>query len=210
MQNKTVQFWISWILLTLTGYTIAILILLPLAIQFAYAGQWPFIIGLASGGVMGGAVGTGQWLLLRRSTPITAAWVGASIAGGMIGMALGMALEPRSMPSASDDVTRETTKMVIPWLVAWQTSVAGALFGVGIGLGQWWSLRRYARSAYWWIFANGVAWMVGLGIGAALAELISTQGALLVTGLIVAIITARVMERWLWEMRKRRGPIPGR
>jgi hypothetical protein len=71
-------------------------------------------------------------------------------------------------------------------------------------------LRQYARSAGWWITVNGAAWMVGLGVGALLAETITTLGALVVTGLLAAAITAYHMEKWQWEMRKRIGPIPGR
>ena len=211
MQNATVRFWIAWVLLTMAGFIVGILILVPVSIQFDNGGQWPFPIGLASGGVLGGAVGTGQWLLLRRRSPLSIAWIGASIAGGMIGMVLGMTLQPRDASTvAMADATREATARMIPWRVAWQTSVGGALFGVGMGLGQWWSLRKYARSAYWWIVANGAAWMLGLGVGAAIAAPLSTVTALLVTGLIVSAITARVMERWLWEMGKRREPIAGR
>jgi hypothetical protein len=129
----------------------------------------------------------------------------------MIGMALGMSMEtPAPSVEALRNTTREATAALIPWGVVWQSSLTGALFGVGMGLGQWWVLRQYARSAGWWIVANGVGWMIGLGVGAALAGMITTLGALVVTGLIAAAITARVMERWLWEMSKRTGPIPGR
>lgn len=210
-KNSKAQFWLAWLLLTVGGFVLAILLLIPVAVQFAYTGEWPFLIGLGTGALLGTTIGTGQWLLLRRRTPVDYRWVVVSIVGGMIGMALGMILEPRTdAVSAAYDATREATALVIPWRVAWQTAVAGMLFGLGIGLGQWYLLRQYARSAYWWIFANGLAWMAGMGIGALLAEPLSTIVALVVTGLIVAAITAQVMESWQWEMRKRTEPIPGR
>jgi hypothetical protein len=211
MQNETLRFWLAWILVTIAGITLGVIIVIPAAVQFAYSGEWPFLIGLMTGAVLGATTGTCQWLLLRRRTPVTYRWIIGSVVGGMIGMALGMALEPTAEPATNArDATREAMALVIPWRVAWQTGVAGALFGVGIGIGQWYVLRQYARSAYWWIFANGLAWMAGLGIGALLAPIFTTLGALLVTGLIAAIITGQVMERWQWEMRKRTEPIPGR
>jgi hypothetical protein len=211
MENNTVRFWIIWTLATLIAYAVAIVALLPFVIPMAYAAQLPIITGLLTGAVVGATTGFAQWFVLRRQTPISLAWIGASIIGGMIGMALGMALETPA-PTAADlrDMTRETAAALIPWRVVWQTSLTGALFGVGMGLGQWWVLRQYARSAGWWILTNGYAWMIGMGAGAAVAGLLTTVGALLVTGLIAAAITAYHMERWQWEMSKRTGPIPGR
>lgn len=211
MQKDTVRFWIGWTLATLAGYVVGLLAILPFAISLAYAAQLPFLIGLASGAVLGVTIGLAQWLLLRRRTPVPITWIGASIVGGMLGMALGMSIEPAvPVTDTLRDNTRAAAELVIPWRVAWQTSFAGAFFGIGLGLAQWWVLRQYVRAAGWWIVANGVAWMAGLGVGALLADLITTLGALLVTGLIAAAITAYVMEWWQWEMRKRTGPIPGR
>ena len=211
MTNDTWRFWLGWTLATVIGYAFGLLLLLPFAVSLAYAAQRPLLIGLLSGAILGTSIGTAQWLLLRRRTPVTAAWIGGTVIGGMIGMALGMWLEPTDpLVSTVRDATRDAAVLVIPWRVAWQTSVAGALFGVGMGAAQWWVLRLYARSAGWWIFTNGVAWMIALGVGALLADLLSTVGALLVSGLLVAAITAYYMEPWQWEMRKRSGPIPGR
>jgi hypothetical protein len=211
MESGTKRFWLGWTVATLAGYIIAIIILLPIAVNLAYMAQLPIVIGLASGAILGACTGLGQWIILRRGTPISIGWVGASIIGGMLGMAFGMMLETSVLTTAAaPDATREAAALIIPWRVAWQTGVAGALFGLGMGLGQYWFLRQYVRDAAWWIATCGAAWMIGLGAGAALAELITTLGALLVTGLIAAAITAYIMEQWQWELHKRTGPIPGR
>jgi hypothetical protein len=130
----------------------------------------------------------------------------------MIGMALGMSIAETIVPTvaASREAMREAAASLIPWSVVWQTTLSGALFGLGLGVAQWWVLRRFARSAGWWIVVNGVGWMVGLGVGAALAPIITILGALVATGLLAAAITGYQMERWQWEMGKRSGPIPGR
>lgn len=211
MDKEIRQFRLQWTLVTLAGYLLAILILLPLATQIRSTAQRPIFIGLISGALLGALMGTGQWLLLRRRSPVTPAWVGVSAIGGMIGMAFGMSVDAFAAPAnALRDPTQAVATLIIPWHFAWQTGIAGLLFGLGLGLGQWWGLREFVRSASWWISANGAAWMVGWGAGAALAGLITTLGALFLTGLIAAIITAYVMERWQWEMHKRTKPIPGR
>lgn len=212
MLKSSQQFWLAWTLVTLVGYVVGIVAVLPFAITLAYASQLPLIIGLISGAVLGATTGLAQWLLLRRRTPVTVAWVSASIIGGMLGMALGMTLVDGPTPPTGElrEAVRTGTAPLIPWRIVWQTSWEGAIFGVGMGMAQWHILRRFARSAGWWVSANGIGWMVGLGVGAALAPLITTLGALLVTGLLAAAITGYQMEKWQWEMRKRTGPIPGR
>ncbi len=211
MQKQAKLFWLAWTLVTLIGYIVGIVAILPFAISLAYAAQRPFVIGLISGVVLGATTGIAQWLLLRRRTPVTSAWVGASIVGGMLGMALGMTLADSPTPPMT--TTRQTVReaaTLIPWRVVWQTSLEGALFGIGLGVAQWRILRQYARTASWWIIANGAGWMIGLGAGSATAPLITSLGALLIAGLLAAAITGYVMENWQWEMRKRSGPMPGR
>lgn len=211
MESDTKQFWVAWTIVTLVGYAVGILALLPIAVSLAYAAQTPFLIGLLSGAILGCTIGLAQWLLLRRRTPVSIKWVGATIGGGMLGMALGMWLESTTpLLENVQDSTREAANLVIPWRVAWQTAIAGALFGIGLGWAQWLMLRRYARGAGKWVLVNGASWMVGLGLGAIIAEPLGTIAALTVTGLIVAAVTAYHMEEWQWEMRKRSGPIPGR
>lgn len=208
MTSDTRQFLISWTLVTVVGYVVGIVILLAIATTIASAVKLPFLIGLISGAILGATIGLAQWLLLHRRTPISTGWISSTIVGGMLGMALGMAAEPSAAPFR--DATREAAALILPWRVAWQTAVAGALFGVGMGIAQWWVFHQYVRTAGWWIIINGAAWMIGLGVGALLAELLTTIGALLLTGVIVAVITAYYMERWQWELRKRTGPLPGR
>lgn len=208
MTSDTRRFLIAWTLITLVGYVAGILILLPIAITIANAVRLPILIGLISGAILGATLGLAQWFVLHRRTPISIGWVGSTVIGGMLGMALGMASEPNAAPF--QDATREAAALILPWRLAWQTAIAGALFGIGMGIAQWWVFHQYVRTAGWWILANGFAWMVGLGVGALLAEMLTTIGALLLTGIIVAAITAYYMERWQWELRKRSGPLPGR
>src|SRR5215203_3954719 len=115
MESGTKRFWLGWTVATLAGYIVAIIILLPVAVNLAYMAQLPIVIGLASGAIMGACLGMGQWLLLRRGTPFSIGWVGASILGGMLGMAFGMMLETSVLATAAaPDATREAAALIIP------------------------------------------------------------------------------------------------
>jgi hypothetical protein len=207
MLQDTRRFWLGWTLATLAGYAAGILALLPWAINAAYAAQPVWITGLVSGAVVGGTLGIAQWLVLRRDTEVNLWWVVASIVGGMVGLALGMFVsEMITLPSAVP-ATREAARQALAWRPAMQAAIAGALLGLTLGAAQWLVLQRWLRYAGWWIIVNGVAWMVGLGAGAAIAERATLIGALIVTGVIAAVITGFTMQEWQWLMRKQRRSI---
>jgi hypothetical protein len=211
MQSDTIRFWIGWTLSMVAGYAIGVLLLLPWVVNLAYAQQPPVVIGLVGGAVLGGAIGGAQWLLLRRRTPIHFSWVTVSMAGSILGLVLGLSATESPDVPAFRAAVRDTSSLIIPWRVAWNAALAGALFGLGLGGAQWAVLRSYVTSSpLWWVVANCTGWMIGLGVGAAMAEIITVLGALLLTGLIAAAITGFTMEQWQWEMRKLKNAIPGR
>jgi hypothetical protein len=43
-------------------------------------------------------------------------------------------------------------------------AVMGAALGIILGIPQWRALRRYIARAGWWVWANSVAWMVGMPV----------------------------------------------
>jgi hypothetical protein len=62
--------------------------------------------------------------------------------------------------------------------------IGGAITGAGIGLVQWLFLRRDLDVGPVWILATGVAFAVGLGIGAPVVDFETTSAQLVLMGLI--------------------------
>ena len=62
--------------------------------------------------------------------------------------------------------------------------IGGAITGLGIGFVQWWFLRRDLDMSATWIWATGVALMVGLGVGSAVVDYETTAGQLALMGAI--------------------------
>jgi hypothetical protein len=130
------------------------------------AGSLAVAAGVVLGGMAleGGAVGTAQWLVLRRLIPGVSwrAWALATAAGAGVAWSLGM------IPSTLAALGGDGAGAPMGELGDLATyGLAAALgFGLGpiLGLPQWVVLRRVVRRAGWWIPANAVAWAAGMPI----------------------------------------------
>jgi hypothetical protein len=198
-QNTSGQLWLEWMVATLIGYVAGALVVLPLAVQLAYAALPPWLVGGAGGAALGGLVGIAQWLVMRRSGKRTSGWwVPAGLVGGMLGLALGTALGDMLAQAAPPPVDREAAARMFPLGVALSNGITGALFGLFLGGAQWLALRRPRRVLGWWALANGLGWAAGMGLGAVVAAQGNTIAAMLITGAVSGAITAVVMQRWIW------------
>ena len=105
------------------------------------------------GAVEGAAVGTAQWLVLRRYLRglTRGAWVLATVLAAMWAYALAMIPFQLVDPS-----TLDAAVLVIVGLTL------GILFVLSIGGAQWLVLRRHAPNSGWWILANAIAWPLGV------------------------------------------------
>jgi hypothetical protein len=199
--------WLQWTCATVSGYLLGIVVITFLANDPTYIKESsPLILGIG-GAVLGGAVGWGQWFVLRRYTVVTAWWVLASSAGGLLGFALVPALDAvlpplPSFQPASREAARELARTVIPLLMGLRASLIGAVIGMVLGGAQWWVLRRVIRPASWWVIVNGLGWMVGLGVSVALQEVAGLIGVLLVMGVAIGAIPGLTMQRWLQHDRR--------
>jgi hypothetical protein len=117
--------WFQWVLATTLGWVLG----------------WALVGQLA----IGGAVGIGQWLVLRRLGPHTVWWIFASTLGWLAGWLL--VVSGFIVPPDGTGLT---------------TVISGAVLGTAMGLAQWLVLRRWVHDAGWWVFASVVAWTVAL------------------------------------------------
>jgi hypothetical protein len=201
-QARVNQFWITWTLATVVGYVLGTLAILPWMVNLAYAAQPQWLLGLVGGALLGGAVGGAQWLVLRRYLlPVAGGWIWASIVGGTVGLGVGLAVADLLVLSTAGATTREALRQVGLLQVTLQAAVTGAIVGMGLGGAQWLALRNSTAGSGWWIFVSGLAWLVGMGVGALLADGLGVLGALLIAGLIIGAVTGLSLPGWLRRNR---------
>ncbi len=116
-------------------------------VQWVLATTGGWILGLVLGGEIGiGAfVGITQWLVLRRYFSGAGWWVLASGAAWIAGWSL------------------VTSGLIVPpgaGLI--NTMIAGAVFGLSIGVAQWFVLRRWVKLASVWILLSVPGWTLGI------------------------------------------------
>jgi len=90
----------------------------------------------------GSAIGTAQWLVLRRRPGVGAFWIPATAIGLGVSNAIGVALTGAGTGIGSLLVT-------------------GAASGLVVGLLQWTLLRGYVRRAGPWPLAVAISWPLG-------------------------------------------------
>jgi hypothetical protein len=117
---------------------------------------------IATGAVEGFVVGHFQSKVLQTKIDnfIGRRWTFATTIGALTAWILGtipsfiMAFAENSQNSHPKEMSE----------IAIGLSAAGMGFALGIVLGfpQWFELRRYVKGAGWWIFANALAWTIGM------------------------------------------------
>ncbi|CAA9590687.1 MAG: hypothetical protein AVDCRST_MAG18-5129 [uncultured Thermomicrobiales bacterium] len=120
-------------------------------------------LAVAAGTAIEGlAVGTAQWLVLRRPLPELpwGRWAGATAAGAGIAWTAGMlpsTLLALGQDAAQAPATEPSAAVVYPLAF-----LMGLVLGPVLGGAQWLVLRRYRERAWWWIAANAPAWGCGM------------------------------------------------
>lgn len=106
-----------------------------------------------------------QWkvLVTKFSKVPRREWFLYTVLVGVLGWFLGMLPSLFFAPTtnASDGVTA-TLGMPNPLFFLVLSVGSGFVLGAIFGLFQWFSLRKYAKSAYKWIIANALGWGLGL------------------------------------------------
>jgi hypothetical protein len=122
------------------------------------------IVGVLEGAILGFA----QWLVLRRYIDNADWWILATSAGALIAWVMGLTV---SVVMALAYVS--TGDGVKTALMLRGVGLLGAGVGVVMGFSQWLVLKVHIRKAAWWIFANALAWSLGLTVAFIGAGMIS-------------------------------------
>jgi hypothetical protein len=90
---------------------------------------------------------------------VTLPWVLATVAGVVIGIL--------SILTFVSGLALTGTSTVLVGIIG------GAALGGGVGIAQWLVLRRYVRSAIWWIVVSVIGGMLGVALGLLLSDALS-------------------------------------
>jgi hypothetical protein len=138
----------SWLLATLAGMLAAFVVLLPLLLSVDYVGDGNAFLYLgliATFALAGALIGTAQWLVLRRNSAITAAWIGATAAGLALAALVIALLDP------------------LPQVVS-QELAAIVLIPLAISAVQIWALRGKVIQPWAWLAVTYLAFIVFFGL----------------------------------------------
>lgn len=210
MQNITKQtittspgIGLRWALANFAAVVLAILAVLPAAVNLAYASQPAWLRGLVAGAVLGLALGSVQWWVLRRPFAVSALWIVISLLCGAIGVAVGMQAAEFIPHTAVTEPLSRTRASGFATGTALGAATSGLLYGLVLGWGQWLLLRQSIPNAAWWIVANAGGWAASLGLAALLT---APLGWLLLAGSINGVITGWLLNYWVnnnnWVLRK--------
>ena len=149
-----------WTLLTMLGLAVG------LAAGLLLGGPIGAVVGMilvtpAVTGIVGAALGTSQWLALRRRLAHARWWIAASAAGLGLGLAAGVTLVEQTGWLLTGH--RVSLGALGPFERAGSLAVVGIVAGLALGAAQGLVLRRAGGGVRHWV------WTSTLGFGGALA-----------------------------------------
>lgn len=169
--NSPLRLWCLWFIAVLGGQTAATVVsqpglgLTPLALgaffKLPYASWFVFLL---CGAAAGALVGWAQWAVLRQEIQHARWWILITTLGSAISTAL-------NAPSHLGPYWYAT-------LLVW-VYIGMPVYGLLVGLGQWWVLRQQVARAGWWIpvqlFSSVASGFAGLYIGFRVATALDVQ-----------------------------------
>jgi len=138
--------WLQWVLATTAGAAASGGGILT---YFRFYGQFSSLllatIGfLFLGAFIGIVLSTIQWLTLRKRVPHAKRWIVGSALGATMGQFLNLPII-----------------LVLDFLDEIEVIglfMMGASVGLGLGFGQWATIRRYGCRTGWWVPISGLSW----------------------------------------------------
>ena len=134
-------FWPLWVLVSALGWAIGAIICDIIGIGATNISRPSLFAEVISEPIYGVAIGTLQWLVLRRSLPRSGSWILAWIVGLLVA---GLVVQFIATPISYMAMSSAYLSLVL-------TAIVSGIVGGVIGVAQWGVLRRHVRSAILWI-----------------------------------------------------------
>ena len=164
IRSAALRTWLSWIAATALGWAAAGMTGLPIGRVVLVEGGPAAILTVAGsmsliGALIGGLIGVGQWLYLRRRMRSPAAWLLATAAGWGLGLPLAL-----------------TVNLFLGLGIS--AGMYGMFVGGAVGVIQGLAARSVIRRFPHWLVANLLAYVLGISAAGAFerAMLTATQG----------------------------------
>lgn len=166
--------WVAWVGAgELAGFAVPATVV---ALVVGRGEAWTFAAAVAAGLVEGAVLGAAQARVLREVVRVPSArWVLATSAAAGLAWTVGM------LPA----LTWETWSAWPPVATGAAGVAAAGVLLASIGTAQWLLLRSRLTRAGWWVAGTAGAWVVGLGVFAAVTSPLWQPGQ--ATGVVVAI-----------------------
>ena len=191
-----------WALASTVGWTVLYILLVMAGIDVLFGGLLFYVAKVAvSGAVAGLCVGFVQHQILRRRGLGPLPWVLGTTGGWMLGSLLGVLL---TVLPVVQEIKLPPTGAGTAYLLDFYARLSadhfvwgGLLGGLGIGLGQWWALRRVWAGALLWIPLNALSWAGAWTVGFAAERILIWPwiAAWILPGVLTGIVLYVVFER---------------
>lgn len=136
------------------------------------------------GALEGMALGFSQWLVLRRYIKHVGWWIVATGIGAIFAWLIGLKAVAVLTLIFFNGAIAQTTSLALLKAVFF----LGAWVGAVLGFAQWFVLRKHVRKGIGWVFANALAWGLGLSV-ALLGTTLAKPGEFTVEAALVRIAT---------------------
>ena len=160
---------LRWTLLTAAGLAVGLAAALALGAPIQAVVGAMLVTPILTG-IVGAALGTSQWVLLRRLRANARWWIPASAAGLGIGLAAGVVLVEQAGRALTGG--RVNVAMLGIGTRAGSMAVIGLASGVALGAAQWLVLRGRPELARMWFWRSSLAFMVSFAVSSLVADLV--------------------------------------
>lgn len=168
-RKKNLTLWESWVAVMAIAQLVNLGIVLIATSLIKLSDTAGTVTVLHVTGLLTGIVlGIAQWLVLRRYIRHVGKWIAVTAIAMMIAWLIGIKVSTLIAFIVTLDVTLTAGTQMTVLLTG--IFLLGAWIGTVLGLTQWLVLKHHIRLAVWWVFANALAWALGLVVAFMIAS----------------------------------------